>query len=254
MCFASIVRMGLVQKVVDHLAAIDDGEVSIAELHVACILPRVQKGSHDDHFKVRLDHVPHSKRLRDSIQFIQLESFAPPGVRERLERDVQTDLVPEAKALGDRAREAVDANRLSLDAMLLDSKLEHGRRDVDDSERRRRKTRHARAARNGDPHLGGKLSSDVMEAQSGDKTHHRTRKGGGGDGEIVVFSRSFQPGQSIASWTDLFERAGPRHSSQRASVDALTSYVAGPQNVLLLGKTEDACSSASTLCRLAYTH
>jgi len=32
--------MGLVQKIVEHLAAIDDGEVSVAELHVACILPR----------------------------------------------------------------------------------------------------------------------------------------------------------------------------------------------------------------------
>jgi hypothetical protein len=37
--------MGLVQKIVEHLAAIDDGEASVAELHVAVILPRVQQGS-----------------------------------------------------------------------------------------------------------------------------------------------------------------------------------------------------------------
>jgi hypothetical protein len=38
--FPSIVGMGLVQKIVEHPAAIDDGEVSVAQLHVACILPR----------------------------------------------------------------------------------------------------------------------------------------------------------------------------------------------------------------------
>ena len=47
--------------------------------------------------------------------------------RERFERDVQTDLVPETKAVGDGARDAVDANGLSIDAMLLDTKSEHGR-------------------------------------------------------------------------------------------------------------------------------
>jgi hypothetical protein len=36
--------MGIVQKIVEHLAAIDEGEVSVVEFHVACILPRVQKG------------------------------------------------------------------------------------------------------------------------------------------------------------------------------------------------------------------
>jgi hypothetical protein len=63
--------MRLIQKIVEHLSAIDDGEVSIAELHVACILPPAQKGSHDDHFKVRLHHPLDSKRLRDSTQFIK---------------------------------------------------------------------------------------------------------------------------------------------------------------------------------------
>ena len=142
-------------------------------------------------------------------------------------------------------REAVDANGLSLDAMLLDSKIEHGWRDVDDSEWRRRKTRHARAARNGNPDLGRKLSSDVMEAESGNKANHRTRDGGSGDGEIMVLGRPYRPGQTIASWPDPFERTGPRHSSQRASVDALMSYVAGAQNGLLLGKTQKVARGAS---------
>jgi hypothetical protein len=66
--------MGLIQKIVEYLAAIDDGEVSVAELHVACILPRGQKVSHDDRFKARLHHPLHAKPLGDSIQFIQPEA------------------------------------------------------------------------------------------------------------------------------------------------------------------------------------
>jgi hypothetical protein len=34
--------MGLVQKIVEHLAAVDHSKVSVAELHVACIVPRSQ--------------------------------------------------------------------------------------------------------------------------------------------------------------------------------------------------------------------
>ena len=76
--FPAIVRVGLVQKIVEHLAAIDDGKVSVAELHVARIVPRGQKGSQDNRFKVRLHHPLHAKLLGDSIQFIQLEAFAAP--------------------------------------------------------------------------------------------------------------------------------------------------------------------------------
>jgi hypothetical protein len=102
--------MGLVQKIVEHLAAIDVGEVSVAELHVACILPRVQKGSHDDRFKVSLHHPPHAELLGGSTQFIQLASFAAPRVRQRFECYVEADLVPESEAVRNRASEAADPN------------------------------------------------------------------------------------------------------------------------------------------------
>lgn len=84
--FPPVVRMGLVQKIVEHLPAIDDGEASVAKLHVACILARVQKGSHDDRFKVH--HPLHGELLGDSTEFIQLEPLAPPRrVRQRFECD-----------------------------------------------------------------------------------------------------------------------------------------------------------------------
>jgi hypothetical protein len=52
-----------------------------------CILPRVQKGSHDDRFNVRVHHPLHAELPGDSIQFIQLEPLAPPRVRQRFERN-----------------------------------------------------------------------------------------------------------------------------------------------------------------------
>ena len=83
--------------------------------------------SHDDGFEIGLHYALDSKRLRNLMQFTELEPLAAPRVPERFERAVQTDLVPETKAVGDGARDAVDANGLSLDAMLLDAKSEHRR-------------------------------------------------------------------------------------------------------------------------------
>ena len=104
--------------------------------------------SHDDGLEIRLYHALDSNRRRNLRQFIQVEPLSPPRIRKRFKRDVQTDLVPEPEAVRDRAREAVDANGLPVNAMLVNANVEHGRRDVDDSERRRRKTRHACTARN----------------------------------------------------------------------------------------------------------
>lgn len=55
--------------------------------------------SHDDGFEIGLHHALDSKCLRNLSQFIQLEPLAAPRVRQRFERDVQADLVPETKAV-----------------------------------------------------------------------------------------------------------------------------------------------------------
>ena len=154
---------------VEYLAAIDDGEVSVAELHVACILARGQKGSHDSRFKVRLHYPLHPELCGDSAQFIQPEAFAAPRVRQRLQCHIEADLIPESKAVRDGPSAAVDMHGLSLHAMLLDAKVEHCRRDVDDPEGRPRKTRHSRATRNGNPNVGRKLRSDVVESKGRDQ-------------------------------------------------------------------------------------
>ena len=212
------------------------------------------RASHDDRFEVGLHHPLYAKLLRNSIEFIELEAFAAPRLRQRFEGYVEADFVPEPKAVSNGASEAVDTNRLALDAMLLDAKIEHGRGDVDYSKRRHRNARHTCATRNGNPDLGWKLRSDVMKLQGRDQADHRPRDGGGGDRQVVVLCRAGSSGQPISSRANLFESTRSCHSGQRASVDALMSYVPGPQDGLLLGQAENLADGASTLRRFAYSH
>jgi hypothetical protein len=76
--------------------------------------------------------------------------------------------------------------------MFLDAKIENGRRNVDHSKRQRRNTRHARATRNGDPDLGWKLRSDVMESKGRNQADDRPRDGGNGNRQVVVFQEFFK--------------------------------------------------------------
>jgi hypothetical protein len=188
------------------------------------------------------------------MQFIQVETFAAPRLCERFECHVEADSVSESKAVSNSTGEAVDANGMALDAMLLDAKIEHSRGDVDYSERRRRNTRHTGATRNGNPDLGWKLRSDVMKSEGRDQADYRPRDGGGGNRQVVVFRRACARGQPILSRANLFEDTRPRHSGQRAGVDALMSYVPGPDDGLLFREAEKLADGASTLRRFAYTH
>lgn len=118
--------------------------------------------SQDDRFEVGLHHPLNAKLLRSSIQVIQLDAFGAPPLGQRFERNVEANPVPESKAIRNRAGEAVHANCLPLNAMLLDAKVEHGRRDVDCSKRRRREARHTRAAWHSNPDLGRELRAYVV--------------------------------------------------------------------------------------------
>jgi hypothetical protein len=247
--------MGVMQKIVEHLGAIDCGKVSVAELHVARIVPRGQKGSQDNRFKVRLHHPLQAKLLGDSIQFIELEALAAPRVRQCFERHVEADFVPESKTVRNRTREAVDPNCLSLDAILLDAKVEHGRRDVDYSKRRRRKAWHTRAPRDGEPDFIRKLRPDVVEPKRRDEADDGMRKGSGRDDQVVVLCRECCLGQPIASRANLLEHTRAGHPRECAGVNALMSHIPSPQDGPLLSKAEKAAGGgASTLRLFAYTH
>jgi hypothetical protein len=94
-----------------------------------------------------------------------------------------------------------------------------------------------------------------MKSEGRDQAHHRPRDGGGGNRQVVVLRGPRAGRQPISPWSNFFEGTRPRHSGQRASVNALMSYVLGPQDGLLLRKLEKlAFGGPSTLRRFAYTH
>jgi hypothetical protein len=71
----------------------------------------------------------------------------------------------------------------------------------------------------------------------------------------VVFRRPKALWEPISSRPNLLEYTRLCHSGQCASVNALMSYVLGPQDGLLLCKAEKlALGGPSTLRRFAYTH
>ena len=114
--------------------------------------------------------------------------------------------------------------------------------------------RHPRAPRNRDPDVGWKLRPDVVKSEGRDQAHHRARDSSGGNHQVVVFGGSRAGRQPVSSRSDLFEGTGPRHSGQRARVNALTRGVTGPQDRLVLRQAENLAGAVLTLRRFAYTH
>lgn len=59
----------------------------------------------------------------------------------------------------------------------------------------------------------------------------------------------------ISSRSNPFESTGPRHPGERASVNALTSYVPSPQDGKAAGKAQKLSFGDALVVRLfAYTH
>jgi hypothetical protein len=93
-----------------------------------------------------------------------------------------------------------------------------------------------------------------VKSEGRNQANHRARDGSCGNRQVMVLRRPRAGRKPISPWSNLFEGTRPCHSGQRASVDALTSYVPGPQNGLLLRKSEKSADTASTSRRFAYTH
>lgn len=94
------------------------------------------------------------------MKLVQVEKPTTPGLDQTVKDNVHADLVPESEAIGHRASNAVDANGLALDTMLLDAEIEQERRDVHYSNRSGGEMRHTRAPGNGNPDVGRKLRAD----------------------------------------------------------------------------------------------
>jgi hypothetical protein len=94
-----------------------------------------------------------------------------------------------------------------------------------------------------------------VKSEGRNQADHRPRDGAGGNRQIVMLSGAGPPWKAISSRANLLQSTRLYQSGQCASVNALTSYVAGTQDGLLLGQTEKSADrSPSVSRRFAYTH
>ena len=77
-----------------------------------------------EHFEVWPHHAIETKRLRDSIELVQVEAPAPTRFDESFHRNVQADFVSESKAVNNGADDIVNPYYAAFDAMLFDSEIE----------------------------------------------------------------------------------------------------------------------------------
>jgi hypothetical protein len=195
----------------------------------------------------------HAQLLGNSIQFVEVEPFASPRVRQRFERDVETDLVPESEAIRDGSGEVIDANVVPLDAMFFDAEIEDPRRDVDDPEWRTHQTRHARASWNGNPDLMRKLSADLVKSQCRGQADDGTWDRHRGDHEVMALGDPLPRGETIPSGANPFQRARPGHPRERAGVDALIGNFASPQDRSRPSESQEALYGVLTMRHYDYT-
>src|SRR3954452_13790236 len=62
-----------------------------------------RRASHDNRFEVGLHHPLHAKLLRNSMEFIELETLAAPRFCQRFERNIEADFVAESKTVRNRS-------------------------------------------------------------------------------------------------------------------------------------------------------
>jgi len=76
--------------------------------------------SDHEHFEVRPHHPIDTKRLRDSVKLVQIQSAASSCLDERFEDGIHSNLVAESKAVGYGSGHARHCDSLALNALLLE--------------------------------------------------------------------------------------------------------------------------------------
>src|ERR1019366_3599336 len=104
------------------------------------------------------------------------DSLAGTGEAQRLDSNVQSELVSILETINNRARDAVDANGNAIDGMRFDSLIEGRNIKTIDLHRRRAQAQpRVSAARNSEMYDSRNLSRDAMEGQRRNQAHNRLR-------------------------------------------------------------------------------
>ena len=187
------------------------------------------------------------------MEFVEIESTAPPSLLERLQRDVKADRIAESETVRDRTSEAVDAHGVPFESMSFNSRIEHRRRHLNDLDWWKAQARHARAARDRDPHLMRQLCSDVMEAQGREKTDNRRWHSGSGKNHRMVFG-GFSIDRAISTGADPLEFTGSSHPRERRGMDAECLRITRPDESGFTRKLEEPRAAFAVVWYSASRH
>ncbi len=121
------------------------------------------------------------------MNFIHVEAARTPGLAQRLESDVETDLVPILERIGYGLGNAVDAHALAFDPVRLDRFGERFAAEAEDAQRRIGQRGSASPAIDRDPYLVRKLGADAVEGESGKQAYDAMGHGGSREDEPMVF-------------------------------------------------------------------
>src|SRR5580692_11519302 len=163
--------------------------------------------SRDERLEVGPHHTLYSADSGVSVHLIHGEAPRPPGLAQRLESHVQTDLVAVLEGIGDGFGDAVHAHCLAFDAVSLDAISQCLSAKAHNTEARIAQRGAAATTVECNPNLMRKLSADLMKAQCGQQADHCLRRPCGSECETVMLGH-WGIGEPVASPCNPSESAG----------------------------------------------
>src|SRR6266516_341353 len=123
-----------------------------------------------DGFEIRPHDVRHAAYSCIPPQVVHRATLGVPAVAECFQGDIRTDLTPILEAVGHRLGRVVDADLHAVDGVLFNPLEASLSRETHDPERELALGGRARLAVDREPHLGGILRRQLVEAQSREET------------------------------------------------------------------------------------
>ena len=128
-----------------------------------------------DCFEIGLHHPRHALQSRVFPDLVEAEFLSSVKLSQRLQRDIQTDLVSVLEAVHDRARRRRYQDRNALYASLLDASRPRGYREPYDSKRRIREPGQCSLAVDRKPDVPRQLRPETVNGERGEQTDDTMR-------------------------------------------------------------------------------
>lgn len=187
--------------------------------------------SRDDRFDVRPHDTLDAASRRRAIKRLDRDHLATPRFTERLDRDIDPDLVPVFEQIRHGLGNPVDPHWLTLDPVSLDALFERGSAEPDDLERQLRDTGCTGSTIDRDPDFGRELRADAVNCERGQEADDTARDGAGGDRKSVMLGNS-AVGKAVLPTGNALEDALGHESRDVLAVDPGSGGLVGSDDAV----------------------